>query len=355
MSTRIIAEIGTAHNGSLKKGRELIFQAKEAGAHWAKFQIVFAREIVHPLTGNVPLPGGDIPLFQRFQELERPLDFYQGLKEICHQAEIGFFASPFGIESARFLKALDPGLIKIASPEVNHYPLLEEVSQYGWPIILSTGVSRLSDIEEALEVLPHHTSLLHCITSYPAPEEDYNLLAIPAMARIFGKPTGLSDHSLHPELVPGLAVALGAETVEKHFTLDPTGEGLDDPIALSPKDFSLMTRMIKQAEEDPEGTVKHLMKTYGTHRVKGIMGNGRKGLAPSERENYKTTNRSLILTCDLPAGTPLTEDNTALLRSEKQLKPGLHPRYWKDIKGAKTNKSLPSGHGVQWQDLLDYS
>ncbi|WP_037572506.1 N-acetylneuraminate synthase family protein [Spirochaeta cellobiosiphila] len=353
--TTIIAEIGTSHNGSLQRAKELILRAKESGADWAKFQIVIAEEIIHPRTGLVSLPGGQTSLFDRFKALERPLDFYQEIKDFCESQHIGFFASPFGIQSARMLKQLKVELIKIASPEVNHYPLLEEISHYKTPVILSTGVSRISDIEEALDILPQNTSLLHCITQYPSPEEEYNLLAIPAMARIFGRKVGLSDHSLHPELVPGIAVSLGASIIEKHFTLSHADGGLDDPIALEPKEFSQMVNIIGQAENDPEKTMKTLMDKYGATKIQKIMGDGQKELAPSEKDNYRTTNRSILVTQDILAGTILDDSNTALLRSEKQLKPGLHPRYWKIIKGAKIHRNLTSGHGLEWKDILDYS
>ncbi|MFW6313793.1 MAG: N-acetylneuraminate synthase family protein, partial [Spirochaetota bacterium] len=218
--TYIVAEIGTGHEGDIDRAQELIHAARECGADCAKFQYVLAREIVHPATGAVNLPGGATPLFERFSNLEQPVDFYARLKELCEKHAIDFLCTPFGIESARELRTLAPAAVKIASPELNHTELLTEVASYALPLIVSTGVSRLSDIEYALSILgTRDVTLLHCITAYPAPEEEYNLRLIASLRSAFGVPVGLSDHSEDPALVPGLAAALGATVVEKHFTL----------------------------------------------------------------------------------------------------------------------------------------
>ena len=174
--TFIIAEIGTAHQGDIKKAEKLIQAAAEAGADCAKFQVVFAEEIIHPLTGDVPLPGGNTPLFEVFKGYEQDISFYSELKKITESNNMIFMASPFGLKSASILHQIGSEIFKIASPELNHYPLLEEVQSYNKKIILSTGVSTLGDIEAALEITgKEKTSVLHCITAYPAPPEQYNL------------------------------------------------------------------------------------------------------------------------------------------------------------------------------------
>ncbi|MBN2618319.1 MAG: N-acetylneuraminate synthase family protein, partial [Spirochaetales bacterium] len=244
--TYIIAEIGTSHGGNLDKALKLIEGAKNAGADCAKFQVVFANEIIHKNTGIVQLPTGDIPLYNVFKSLEMELDFYRDLKNICTEYEIDFLASPFGIKSARILRDLDSKMYKIASPELNHFPLLNEIKSYNKPIILSSGVSKLSDIERALEITgSENNTLLHCITSYPAPEEDYNLRLIKSLKNIFGIETGVSDHSLDPVLVPVLSVLVGGTMVEKHITLSNNTKGLDDPVALNLENFKIMCDSIR--------------------------------------------------------------------------------------------------------------
>ncbi|MFW5796310.1 MAG: N-acetylneuraminate synthase family protein, partial [Alkalispirochaeta sp.] len=198
---------------------ELISAAKSAGADTAKFQLVRADEILHPLSGSVDLPGGSLPLYERFRELERDISFYQHIQETCTQEGIRFLCTPFGIESARMLRTLGVDEYKVASPELNHHPLLREISGYSKPIILSTGVARIRDIGETLDLLESlnvHVpiQLLHCVTSYPAREEEYNIRVLPAMRRIFGFPVGISDHSIDPILVPVLAAIYGAVTIE---------------------------------------------------------------------------------------------------------------------------------------------
>ena len=174
----IVAEIGTSHGGDLSKARELLAAAAASGADAAKFQCVYADEILHPACGAVQLPGGNISLYERFRSLERDADFYAQLKALTEDAGLVFVCSPFGIKSARVLRDIGTPAIKIASPELNHFPLLREVAAYDRSIILSSGVSTLGDIEKALAVLDEASgglrggglTLLHCVTAYPAPE-----------------------------------------------------------------------------------------------------------------------------------------------------------------------------------------
>ena len=149
----IVAETGTAHGGDLARGLDLIDAAADAGADIAKVQVVFADEILPPEAGLVPLPGGDTPLYEVFRKLERPLEFYAALAERAAARGIGFLASPFGEKSVRILEEIGVGAWKVASPELNHEPLLEQLARTGLPIILSTGVSKSKDIERALEVV----------------------------------------------------------------------------------------------------------------------------------------------------------------------------------------------------------
>ncbi len=363
MIPRVIAEIGTSHGGDLGRARELIHAARDAGADTAKFQLVRASEILHPLTGSVSLPGGSVALYDRFAALEKPDSFFVELKKACADAGVRFLCTPFGIESARILRRIGVDEIKIASPELNHIPLLAEVASYQMPLLLSTGVSRLSDISEALETLHAYGRspvLLHCITAYPAPETEYNIRVIPALRAITGAAVGISDHSVDPTLVPVLATLLGATTIEKHITLDKDGGGLDDQIALSPDEFSAMVTSIRIAADQVTSThwrsaplVDQLIAEYGEERINVILGDGVKQLAPSEERNYGRSNRSIHALVDISVGTRLDDGNIAVLRSEHNLAPGLHPRHWSDVLGATAHRPIPAGRGVGWADLLD--
>ncbi|MBP5463909.1 MAG: N-acetylneuraminate synthase family protein, partial [Treponema sp.] len=229
----VVAEIGTAHGGSLDKACALIDAAAEAGADCVKFQWVYADEILHPDTGFVTLPGGAVRLYDRFRELEVDASFFASCRDYAREKGLLFACSPFGLRSLKELAALRPDAIKIASPEVNHIPLLEACALfYGTiPLILSSGVSRLGDIERAIDLLEGGQSagqnavalppltLLHCITSYPAPEREYNVRCVDTLRRVFGVPTGISDHSLDPVLIPVLTTAMGGVMIEKHITL----------------------------------------------------------------------------------------------------------------------------------------
>ena len=346
-SVFIIAGIGTSHNGDIKKAEDMITAAAEAGVDCVKFQYVIAREIVHPKTGKVLLPGGSITLYKRFLQLEQEPDFYAELKQITEKYNLGFLCTPFGLESAENLIKLGVDKFKIASPELNHYPLLEKVKDY--PLILSTGVSTLGDIEKALSYVQKEAALLHCITSYPAPEEEYNLKVISSLRAIFGIPVGVSDHSKDPILVPVLSTAMGGSIIEKHFTLSRDDGGLDDPIAVNPNELSQLCKEVRKAEQkESEETIKYLNDIYGNQRIKAILGTGIKKLAPSEAANYRTTNRSVMAVADIKKGTIFTNNNIALLRSEKQLSPGLDPELFNKIINRKAIADIRSGTGITW-------
>jgi len=352
---RIIAEIGTGHLGDRSKARELIRAAAEAGADCAKFQVVFADEIIHPLTGELDLPGGRVRLYDRFREVEQEASFYQYCKDETEAAGMTFLASPFGVRSAQLLNDLGSSWFKVASPELNHFPLLELLRSYGKPVVLSSGVSRLEDIERAVEVFEGvEISLLHCITSYPAPPEEYNLRVLRPLSILFGCPVGVSDHSMDPELVPVIGLAAGATMVEKHFCLSRQDPGLDDPIALDPGLFGQMCRAIRALEAIDEVERDRVVReSYGGVRVEAILGSGKKVLARSEKANYERTNRSIHAVKALPAGHRLGEADLALLRTEKVLRPGLAPGFLPLVQGKLLRRDVPAGEGLVWADLLD--
>ncbi len=373
----IIAEIGTAHLGNINKAFELIDAVKDTGADCVKFQIVFADEIIHPKTGKVKLPGGDIDLYKSFKSLEKDESFYKKLKAYSEKIGLIFLCTPFGLKSAGILKSLNVDAIKIASPELNHFPLLKEVSGYNCPLILSTGVSKLKDIESALAVISNkNTAILHCITSYPAPEEEFNLRVLSNLSGIFGIPVGISDHSEDPLLIPVISAALGACIIEKHFTLSNNHDGLDDPYALTKEKFRKMVKYIREIENYNEELIKSnnqlknlkgnpelfnilelkiiekLKAEYGTGRVEKILGTGIKKLTESEKDNYETTRRSLKAVGRIKKNELITKENVSILRSEKNLTPGLGPEFFDIICNKKVKITIQDGEGITWEHIV---
>lgn len=390
----IIAEIGTAHGGSLDKAYELIDAACNAGADMIKFQWVYADEILHPETGFVTLPGGKIRLYDRFKELEVPQDFFAKCLEYTHKNGMLFACSPFGIRSLNELAQIKPDAIKIASPEVNHIPLLQETAKYYGkiPIILSSGVSKLGDIEKAVDILEGDNStetsngsnpievyggskispltLLHCITFYPAPETEYNVRCVETLSKVFGIPSGISDHSLDPILIPVLSTAMSGTMIEKHITLSRKTDGLDDPVALEPDLFAQMVHAVHQTEavigrytKDDiacrrmnnsalDEIIRQMSAEYGNEKVMAALGNGVKRLAKIELANYGRTNRSLHFMTSMKKGQTITQKDISILRTEKVLTPGIAPDYYNDVIGAVLQQDINAGEGIQWEHLV---
>lgn len=356
----VIAEIGTGHGGDSAKAAELMDAAHESGADCVKFQHVYASEIIHPKTGLVPLPGGRISLFERFLALETGPDFFARLLEKAKDLGLLFLCTPFGPRSARELSDIGVEAYKVASPELNHGELLDTIAATGLPVLLSSGVSTIGDIERALARFripdepeyPASLGLLHCVTSYPAPEEEYNLRVLELLSRLLGVAVGVSDHSLDAVLVPSLAVCAGACVIEKHICLSKADPGLDDPIALPPGDFLRMSRAVRQAARtEPETTIAALTADYGRDRVEAVLGDGRKRLAPSERANYGRTNRSLHAVRALARGESFTRENVAALRTEKVLRPGISPHHLPILLGRTVARDIPDGQGIEWADI----
>ena len=371
----IIAEIGTAHSGSFEKAKTLMEKAAEAGADAVKFQWVYADEILHPDTGFVLLPGGKTRLYDRFRELEVSADFFSRSRDYAKSLGVKFVCSPFGVKSLAELIEIKPDAIKIASPELNHFPLLSALkSAYDGglkiPVILSSGVSKIGDIEKALDALDFSPesqnaasfTLLHCITSYPAPESEYNVRLVRTLRDIFGIQTGISDHSLDPVLVPSLSVIMGGTAIEKHITLSKKTSGLDDPVALEPDEFANMVYSVHQTEailkrygeiEGAQIALKQLFDLYGEEKVRSVLGTGIKRLAKSERANYGRTNRSIHFLHDMKKGDVISELDVGVLRTEKVLTPGISSEFLREVIGSTLATDALSGDGVEWKHLID--
>ncbi len=355
----IIAEIGTAHGGSLAKAKELVCAAAESGADAAKFQIVYADEILHRETGEVALPTGSVKLYDRFKDLELSRDFYMEVAEFCTKKGVMFSASTFGKKSTADLAAIHAPFTKIASPELNYDDLLRDVSALNVPMIISSGVSRLADIEHALEVVRSantniEVAVLHCVTAYPAPETDYNLSVLPSLSTLFACALGVSDHSLDPVLVPVLATSLGASVIEKHICLSKKDGGLDDPVALPPEQFLEMTQTVnKHAGKKLQTVIAELVQAgYARDIIDAVIGKGRKTLSPAEADNYTRTNRSLHYTKAFPKGHCLAKDDIAVLRTEKKLSVGAPPQDYRLFIGSILQHDVSDGQGAVLADII---
>lgn len=364
----VIAEIGTSHEGSIEKAKKMIDAACDSGANAVKFQWVYAEEILHPNTGFVNLPTGKISLYDRFKSLECSKDFYLELKNYSHSKNVKFICSPFGTKSLEELVEIQPDYIKIASPELNHFPLLIKLSEIRKnqknpvPVIISSGVSKIGDIEKTLEILgTDGISLLHCITSYPAPESEYNLKLIENLHNILGIDCGLSDHSLDPVLVPCLSVAFGGKIIEKHITLSRKTSGLDDPVALEPEQFALMVHCVNQSlacinhygkSKGKEEIIRQMKDSYGEEKVLSAIGDGIKKLAPSEVQNYGKTNRSLHFVNDLKAGTKISSEDIKVLRTEKNLSVGISSEFYDLLIGKTLTENVKAGEGVLFEHFM---
>lgn len=355
-----IAEIGSAHAGSFDRARALIDAAADAAAAAVKFQLIYAHEILHPLTGAVRLPSGAVSLYQRFEELEVPLSFYAQCFNHARSRGMLVGISPFGPRSATEALALKPDFLKVASPELNYPTLISTLAAAELPLILSSGVCLLKEIEGALAQCRQYTkqgsshALLHCITAYPAPETEYNLALLPALATIFNINVGVSDHSVDPLLVPLLARAHGACIVEKHICLSRTDAGLDDSIALDPADFRTMTAALNScARRSPSQIISFLHERgYSPHVVRAVIGSGEKVLAPSERAHYQKSNRSLHYLHAYPRGTVLQKENLVIVRSEANLSAGEAPEHANLFVGAVLQRSVHAGDGARFGDII---
>lgn len=363
MKMYTIAEIGTSHEGDFTKAKDLIDAAAKANADCVKFQWVYAKEILHPKTGFVDLPTGKIPLYNRFLQLEVKKSFYKKCRDYAHSKNLDFGCSPFGIKSLRQLMAINPDMIKIASPELNHFPMLEELCKLQQkrknkiPVILSSGVSKEEDIKKAIEVFEKNNqketiSLLHCVTSYPALEEDYNLKVLTYLKNQFNVKVGVSDHSLNPIIVPLGGYLAGGEIIEKHITLSNETEGLDDPVALNPENFKKMVEVLRVFENEPKEKIQEYLETnFGKEKITLVLGTGEKKLAKAEEANYTRTNRSIHFMKDLKAGTKIKKSHISILRTEKVLTPGISPEFYSIVLGKKLKVNVKDGEGLLWEHI----
>ncbi len=318
MRTLIIAEAGVNHNGCLELAKKLALTAKNCGADIVKFQTAKLDSLVskHAYMADYQKKNIGTEMSQRdmLQKLLLTYDEFTELAAYCREINMCFLSTPFDLESIDFLKKLGCDMWKIPSGEITNYPYLVEIAKTGRNIILSTGMSTLQEVDEALAVLQGNgagrITLLHCTTNYPTPMEDVNLNAMITLRDKYGCAVGYSDHTKGIE-VPIAAVALGAEVIEKHFTLDCHMEGPDHKASLEPDELEAMVRGIRNIEK--------------------ALGNGIKTPSESEKANIAVARKSIIAADNIRAGDILTKDNLTTKRPGT----GISPMRWNEILGTR--------------------
>ena len=314
MHTMIIAEAGVNHNGKMDLAYRLIDVAFKAGADYVKFQTWKSENIISKYAQKAAYQKETTDAAESMLEMEKRLELsynqFVELKCYCDSLGIGFLSTPFDVESARFLHGIGLGLIKIPSGEMTNLPLLEEIGRHPWNIILSTGMSEIQEVEEAVSVLgrPERITLMQCNTQYPTPMQDMNLHVMRTLENHFHIPVGLSDHSLGIE-VSIAAAALGARIVEKHITLDRAMEGPDHKASIEPNELETMVRAIRNIEQ--------------------ALGDGTKRVTDSERENLLVARKSIVAKHRILKGELFTEKNLAAKRPGS----GISPMRWHEIIG----------------------
>jgi len=322
----VIAEAGVNHNGDLKMARALIDVAVEAGADAVKFQTFRADRLATPdapkAEYQLRTTGNEESQFEMLRRLELSTDAHRELQSYCHDRGIIFLSTPFDEEAVNLLDELGVPAFKISSGDVTNSPLLEHVAGKGKPVILSTGMSELAELIEAVSVLNtggcETPILLHCVSNYPASAAEVNLRAMQTMRSAFDVPVGFSDHTEGIDVTLA-AVALGACVIEKHFTLDRTLPGPDHPASLEPTELRELVRSIR--------------------RVETALGNGRKVPAASEIEMAKVARRSLVAARDIPAGSTLARDMVVLRRPGT----GLSPATLNTLLGLRSIRDIAAG------------
>lgn len=316
--TFIIAEAGVNHNGSVKIAKKMIDVAVTAGADAVKFQ-TFKTELV--VSKNAPkaeyqkeTTDRSESQFDMIKKLELGKDAHKKLINYCHKNGIIFLSSPFDLVSIDLLNELGLKIFKIPSGEITNLPYLRKIGKLNKKVIMSTGMSDLGEIEDALDILissgakKENITVLHCNTEYPAPMKDVNLKAMLTIRDAFKVDVGYSDHTLGIE-VPIAAVTLGATVIEKHFTLDKNMEGPDHKASLAPDELKEMIKAIRNIEI--------------------ALGNSTKKPSPSESKNKMIVRKSIVAKRDIKKDQILSEDNLAIKRPGT----GISPMRWDEVIG----------------------
>lgn len=323
MRIQIIAEAGVNHNGSLSLARKMVLAAAEAGADYIKFQTFQPERLVSRFAQKADYQKAATGQGESQLEMLKKLaltrqDFIE-LKEYCKEQGIGFLSTPFDLESIDFLEALDMDFWKLPSGEITNLPYLLKIARTKKPIVMSTGMCELWEVEKALQSLRKagagEITLLHCNTEYPTPMEDVNLRAMTTLGEAFQVPAGYSDHTKGIE-VPIAAAALGAAVIEKHFTLDKAMEGPDHKASLEPEELKAMVAAIRNVER--------------------ALGSKEKKVTDSERKNMAVARKSIVAGRDIRKGEIFSQENLTVKRPGT----GISPMQWFDVMGSRAQRDF---------------
>lgn len=333
--TYIIAELSANHGHAIENALATVRAAYECGADAIKIQTYTADTITLDCDNKYfQIKQGTIwdgtTLHKLYQEAYTPWEWHAAIRDEAAKFGLDFFSTPFDLTAVEFLQDLGVPLYKIASFEINDIPLIEAAASKGKPMIISTGIASLADIEEAVlackRVGNHDITLLKCTSSYPAPPEEANLRTIPNLSQTFGVRAGLSDHTMG-HIVPVAAVALGATVIEKHFIVDRAIGGPDASFSMTPDEFKMMVDSVRMTEK-ALGRVSYEL----TEKTK----------------QSREFSRSLFIAAEIKEGDVFTEANLRSVRPGF----GLHTRHWRELLGKKANQDIALGTPMSW-DLVD--
>jgi|TARA_B100001964_G_scaffold245829_1_gene337077 N-acetylneuraminate synthase/N,N'-diacetyllegionaminate synthase len=334
----IVAEAGVNHNGNINLAKKLVDAAVEAGADAVKFQTFNAENIVTISAEKAKYQrertGSEKPQYDMLKKLELTAEEFIELAKYSRKRGIIFLSSPFDENSVDLLDEIGVPAFKIPSGEITNFPLLKYIAKKGKPVILSTGMSTLEEVREALKVIKNNGSndviLLHCVTGYPSKVKDMNLRVMETLKTTFGLPIGLSDHTLGTT-IPTASVALGAVLLEKHFTLDKNFIGPDHKASLDPKELSGMVLAIRDVET--------------------ALGNGIKKITQEEEEIKAVLRKSIVAKVDITKGAIIQEDMLIIKRPAS----GLEPKFIAIIVGRKTTHNIRKDEPISWEAIGEKS
>jgi len=322
--TVIIAEAGVNHNGDIRLAKKLIDAAADAGVDYVKFQTFKSTKLVsknaekatYQKENTSNASESQLDMLMRLELSEE--DHYE-LLNYCKSKDIKFLSTGFDLDSINFLNNFGIDVFKVPSGEITNLPYLRLIGSLGKPIIISTGMADINEVEDALNVIlesgikKSEITILHCNTEYPTPMEDVNLMAMLTIKNKFGVNIGYSDHTLGIE-IPTAAVALGATVIEKHFTLDKNMEGPDHKASLEPDELKAMVSAIRNIEV--------------------ALGHGRKEPSPSEQKNKSIARKSIVASKAIKKGTIFNAHNITIKRPGN----GISPMKWDALIGTKALK-----------------
>lgn len=330
----IIAELSANHNGNIEIAKESIKAAQEVGANAIKLQTYTADTLtLNCKKDDFIIKGTSLwdgeSLYELYQKAYTPWEWHEELFDFARKIGIDIFSSPFDKSAIDFLEQFEPSAYKIASFEITDYELIRYAASKGRPMIISTGIATIDEIQDAVDICKsegnNNIVLLKCTSAYPAPLEDANLKTIPNLAETFGVVAGFSDHTLGIT-APIAAVTLGAKVIEKHFILDKSIGGPDADFSLDKKEFAQMVKAVRDTEK-LLGKVDYSMT--------------------EKKKKSRQFARSLYIAEDVKVGNIVTSKNVRSVRPGF----GLHPKYFKDILGKRFRLDLEKGTALKWEHL----